>query len=374
MKYRAAVAVIAAMALVSACSDDKPAPKPTPTVASVEPGEQWTRVDPVTAGFDPAGLKKVDKLLGDNLSTCEVVTRDGKLVHQKFWHGSQADTKKPVFSVTKSFTSILIGIAQDEGKLSIDDKASKYIPEWIGTPSENVTIRNLLSNDSGRHWDFETDYIGMATRAVDKTAFAVGLTQDAKPGTVWQYNNSAIQTLAAVLRTATGEEPAAYAATHLFGPLGMSNTTWIPDRSLHTSTYAGISSTCLDLARFGLMTMRGGEWNGKRIVSETYLREATGKSSTKLNAAYGFLWWVNGEGPVLGALTATGSVNEEIPVAGQLAPRAPDDAYWALGFGKQIISVVPSKGIVAVRMGTMPADQTAISPDSFTGAVLDALS
>ncbi|WP_332643054.1 serine hydrolase domain-containing protein [Aeromicrobium sp.] len=372
MTFRAAVAVIAAMALFSGCSGDAPAPKPVPT-ATVDPGEQWDTIDPDGAGFERSGLRKLDRLLAGNRSNCEVVTRDGKLVHEKYWRGSKADTKKPVFSVTKSFTSVLVGIAQDQGKLSLDDKASKYIPEWIGTPSEDVTIRNLLSNDSGRHWDFETDYIGMAARAVDKTAFAVGLKQDAEPGNVWHYNNSAIQTLAAVLRAATGQEPAAYAATHLFGPLGMSNTTWIPDRSLHTSTYAGISSTCLDLARFGLMTMRGGEWNGKRIVSETYLGEATGKSSTELNAAYGLLWWVNRSGTVLGALTATGSTNDENAYVGQLAPRAPDDAYWALGFGKQIISVVPSKGVVAVRMGTMPTDQTVISPNSFTGAVLDAL-
>lgn len=372
MKLRAAVTLIAAMALLGACSDDPPAPEPAPT-AGVDPGEQWESIDPESAGFEPSRLRKLDRLLANNRSTCEVVTRDGKLVHEKYWRGSEADTKKPVFSVTKSFTSVLVGIAQDQGKLSIDDKASKYIPEWIGTPSEDVTIRNLLSNDSGRHWDFETDYIGMAARAVDKTAFAVGLTQDAKPGTVWRYNNSAIQTLAAVLREATGQEPAAFAAEHLFGPLGMQNTTWIPDRSLHTSTYAGIASTCLDLARFGLMTMRGGEWNGKRIVSETYLDEATGTSSTKLNSAYGLLWWVNQSGTVLGALTATGSVNDEKEYVGQLAPRAPDDAYWALGYGKQIISVVPSERIVAVRMGRMPTDQTVISPDSFTGGILAAL-
>lgn len=367
------VALFAAAALAAGCTESTAKPAPSPATELSEPGKQWATIDPVKAGFDPAGLASVDQVLGANSSTCEVVTRDGKLVHENYWRGSEADTKKPVFSVTKSFTSILVGIAADQGKLSIDDKASKYIPEWVGTASEDVTIRNLLSNDSGRHWDFETDYIGMAAQAVDKVAFAVGLKQDAKPGTVWTYNNSAIQTLSAVLRKATGKEPAVFASEELFTPLGMRDTRWLPDQSGHTSTYAGISSTCRDLARFGLMTMRHGRWNGKQIVPAAYLAEATGKSSTTLNAAYGLLWWVNHPGRLLGALTATGSASAEKPYVGQLAPRAPKDAYWALGFGKQIISVVPSEGIVAVRMGTMPADQRAISPDSFTGGVLDAL-
>jgi len=360
------VAFLGACALLAACSEGKPAPEPTPTVNTGEPGEKWSMINPAEAGFDPGKLTKLDELLAANRSTCEVVTRDGKVVHQKYWNGSEADTKKPVFSITKSFTSLLVGIAADQGKLSIDDKASKYIPQWVGTASEDVTIRNLLSNDSGRHWDFETDYIGMATSAGDKTAFAIALKQDAKPGTVWVYNNSAIQTLSAVLRKATGKEPAVYASEKIFQRLGMNDTSWLPDRSSHTSTYAGISSTCR-------MTMRHGEWNGKQIVPAAYLAEATGRSSTKLNAAYGLLWWVNRDGPILGALTASGSPGADRARVGQLAPRAPDDAYWALGFGEQIVSVVPSKGIVAVRMGLNPADPNAISPDTFTGGVLDAL-
>jgi S1-C subfamily serine protease len=82
-----------------------------------------------------------------------------------------------VASVTKSVTSTLVGIAADEGALSLDDRVSSYVPEWRGTRSEAVTIRDLLSNSSGRHWDLATDYGEMVLRADDKTSFAIDLDQ-----------------------------------------------------------------------------------------------------------------------------------------------------------------------------------------------------
>lgn len=380
MRLRVVAAAAALIAAATACTSS-PDPTPTPTSTSrtdravVYPDAEWQRSSPEPAGFDAGKLERIDGTLGAARSTCFVVTRHGKVVHEQYWRRSDDSTRKPVFSVTKSVTSTLIGIAVDEGKLSLDDKAADYIPSWRETESRDVTIRNLLSNDSGRHWDFETDYFGMAgPRTFDRTAFAIALGQDAEPGTVWAYNNSAIQALSAILLKATGEEPAAYAARHLFGPLGMYDTTWIPDRAGHTSTYAGISSTCLDLARFGYLALNRGDWDGERVVSSAYIADATGRSSTTLNAAYGLLWWVNRPGTVLGALTASGSPGADEPYTGRLAPRAPADTFWALGYAKQVVAVVPSEGIVAVRMGLMPTSPDAITPDNFTGAVLDALS
>ena len=177
--------------------------------------------------------------------------------------------------MTKSFTSILFGIAVDQGKLSLDDKASKYITQWQGTPSENITVHDLLANVSGRHWDLATDYRKMAFGVPDKTTFAVGLKQDEPPGTKWEYNNSAIQTLQVVLKKATGVEPTDYAQQYIFDPLGMSNTTWEKDGAGNSQMFSGIVSTCLDMARFGLMMLRHGEWKGKQIVSADYVKEAT---------------------------------------------------------------------------------------------------
>ena len=86
--------------------------------------------------------------------------------------------------------------------LDINEPASKYITEWQGTPSESVTIRDLLANASGRFWSLNSDYNELI-RAPDKTAYAIGLAQQAPPETTWNYNNSAIQTLDAVIKRAT---------------------------------------------------------------------------------------------------------------------------------------------------------------------------
>ncbi len=234
-----------------------------------------------------------------------------------------------------------MGIAADEGKLALDDKASKYIPEWRATTARDVTIRDLLSNTSGRHWDYDTDYSQMVRRAADKTAFSIGLSQDAKPGTRWDYNNSAVQTLEAVLQKATGEDVAAYAKKRLLDPIGMRDTTWAHDNAGNTTTYSGIDSSCLDLARIGYLMMRSGAWKGKQLVSDSFVAEATNESSCKLNAAYGLLWWVNKPGHVVTIEPRRRLPGDQPPYEGQLAPEAPEDTFWALGYGNEYVDGDP---------------------------------
>jgi CubicO group peptidase (beta-lactamase class C family) len=175
-----------------------------------------------------------------------------------------------------------------------------------------------------------------------------------------------------VLEEATGMEPADYAERYLFDPLGMRQTSWQTDAVGNSMTFSGVVTTCLDLARFGLLMLQDGEWDGAQIVSSDFVEEATGGASSELNAAYGLLWWVNDKGPVLGAATALGGGDEQT-VATRLAPRAPDDTYWALGALQQVMAVIPSEDIVAVRLGGAPADRGSVTPDTFTGDVLDAL-
>ncbi|MFD1825080.1 MULTISPECIES: serine hydrolase domain-containing protein [Mumia] len=377
----------AALLLVSACSsggsgsmsgDPTAAPTTSPTSAAptdVVPGDDWATIDPVTAGFDPAALRALDRDQAAAGSSCVVVTRDGALVHEATFGDADRDSTGPAFSVTKSFTSVLVGIAADEGLLELDDRASAYVRAWRGTPAARVTIRDLLANVSGRHWDFATDYQQMAIAARDKTAFSIALAQDARPGTVWRYNNAAIQTLDEVLQVATGKNPREYAQEKLLGPLGMSRTSWSEDAAGNTLMFSGVDASCLDLARLGLLMMRDGRWDERQVVSSAYVEQATGRSSSPLNAAYGLLWWVNRKGPVHGARTASGAGADagEAPTRSRLAPHAPKDAFWALGLGSQIVAVVPSDGIVAVRMGAAPQDPQALSADAFTADVLDAM-
>jgi CubicO group peptidase (beta-lactamase class C family) len=325
-------------------------PPPPPPV----PAKTWQHVTPAAAGFDGAELQHLSGLAEQGKSTCLIVARDGKLVAESDYRKTGPNSVQDIYSATKSIASILVGIAQDEGKLDVDDAASTWIAPWRGTPSSGVTVRDLLSNDSGRQWSPQIDYQQLLG-APDRTAFAVGLSQTSAPGTVWAYNNSAVQTLEQVLRTATGEDVAKFAQGHLFGPLGMSHTKMAVDRSGHAQLFEGVRSTCRDLARFGTLMVDGGRWGKRQVVSKAWVRAATGAPSQNLNAAYGLLWWLNRPGTIAeDPLVATDLSAATDPQAkhGQVVAGAPSDLYWALGLGNQVVQVDPGSGTVVVRLGT----------------------
>lgn len=296
-----------------------------------EGGFVWRTVRPTAARLDPVALRVVARDARRAGSTCLLVVRGDRIAGEWYWHGGTADEAVAGFSITKSVTSTLVGIAEAEGALDIDDRAARYIREWRGSPAAAVTVRDLLSNDSGREWSRESDYAGLIL-AEDRTSYAVGLRQTDRPGAVWDYNNAAIQTLDRVLRTATGETTADYAEERLFEPLGMDDTRMTGDASgRSTSTAFGLESTCRDLARFGLLFARRGRWEGEQVVPRAWVHEAVGRPSQRLNPEYGLLWWLNHDG--------------------SLAAGASRDVFAALGFGGQVLMVDPRSETVVVRLG-----------------------
>lgn len=202
-----------------------------------------------------------------------------------------------------------------------------------------------MSNDSGRHYDTATDYGGMALGAVDKTEHALALDQQHPPGTVWAYNNSAIQALEAVLERATGQPVGDFARENLFGPIGMTSRI-ARDSAGNALTFMGTRASCSDLARFGYLMLRQGVWENEQIVSEEWVDEATSPSQS-LNSIYGYLWWLNSHGPRLADQTD----GEVVDDGSRWWPHAPDDAFAALGLGGQIVLVIPSEDLVVTRIG-----------------------
>jgi CubicO group peptidase (beta-lactamase class C family) len=303
------------------------------------PAPDWEAVDPADAGVDPAVLEELAARAEVSDSDCLVVTRDGQLVGEWYWNDTGPDDEREAFSVTKSITAVLVGIAADEGHLDLDQPASDFIEEWVGTPSEAITIRNLLANDSGRFQTAESDYVQLAGEADDKTAFAIGLDQQHEIGVVWVYNNAAIQVLEAVLERATGTDVGTFADEHLFGPLGM-DTTMNTDPVGNTLTFMGAQMNCRDMARFGLLALRDGEWDGEQVVSSDFMAQAL-EPSTELNEGYGLLWWLFGDDPDALIETAPG----QTPMTG-----GDIVAYAALGLGGQVILVVPEHDLVLTRM------------------------
>jgi CubicO group peptidase (beta-lactamase class C family) len=132
----------------------------------------------------------------------------------------------------------------------------------------------------------------------------------------------------------------------------MTHTTMTHDVAGNTNLYFGVQSTCEDLARFGYLFLRNGRWAGDQIVSQQWVEAATGQPSQEINAAYGYLWWLNRLGPVTGPLNPLTREQAATRPPIQLMPPAPADMYWALGLGGQVVQVDEGSDTVVVRLGT----------------------
>jgi CubicO group peptidase (beta-lactamase class C family) len=362
-RRRGLAALVGVALLVAACSsgdddgataDDDTGDDAATAAASddaVYPGGEWERGDAAELGFDPEVLDQLAADAEANESNCVVVVRHGRIAAEWYWNGTDAQTAQEIFSTTKSVTSTLVGIAQADGDLDVADRAAEYIPEWEGTDSADVTVEDLLANDSGRHWENVVDDIAQVTQQGDRTGYAIGLGQDVPPGERWAYNNTAIQTLDAVVETATGVLTRDFASERLFEPTGMADSEMTPDPAGNTNTFFGMQSTCEDLARFGYLFLRQGTWDGTEVVPADWVEAATGAPSQDLNAGYGYLWWLNRVGPQPGLGNGTGAATEEA-AEGQAVPDAPEDMYWALGLGGQVVQVDPGSDTVVVRLGS----------------------
>ena len=314
------------------------------------PDDEWAEGDAEDLGFDPAILESLAAEAEANQSNCVLVVRDGQIAAEWYWNETDPGTAQEVFSATKSVSSVLVGIAVDDGDVEIESPAAEWIPEWVGTPAEEVTVENLLSNDSGRFWSFQSDYVELI-QAPDRTQFSVDLDQTDPPGTVWAYNNAAIQTLDPVLESATGEPTPDFAKDRLFDPLGMDDTMFGSDGAGNGLTFMGVSSTCRDMARFGWMVLNEGTWKDDQVVSSEWLEASTAAPSQELNAAYGYLWWINREGPLASAVSPTRLDQIDEAAVGRIVPDAPEDMFWAQGLGGQIVQIHRATNTVVVRLG-----------------------
>jgi len=315
------------------------------TTTTVYPDPDWQTGDPADHGIDPAALAAAAAGAEAHDSHCLVVVRHGVIVAEHYWKGKDATSTDKSFSVAKSYTSALVGIAIENGDIaSLDQSAADFIPEWQGTEREGITIRHLLSMTGGLEWNVFSDYVQMATFSSNHSDFAVGLDQDDVPGAKWQYHNGGVQIFEPIFRAATGMTIEAYADAHLWARIG-AEPHWNHDPSENPTTYAHVLATCRDHARFGYLYLRGGAWSDGQVVPAAHVAASLAPSQDQ-NRAYGYLWWLNGQTP---ALDPFGQEKEST-----IAPWAPSDLFAARGFGDQFIDVIPSLDMVVVRIGPDP--------------------
>lgn len=258
-----------------------------------------------------------------------IILVNGRIVMENYFNGHSATTPWYWASAGKTLTATVTGIAQEEGLININNKVSDYLGTgWTSAPlaKENlITCKNLLSMTSGLN------------DALGDDVSPANLQYVADAGTRWAYHNVYVK-LQDVVAQASGQTWTNYFNTKLRDRIGMTGGAWINSDGL--SVYW---STTRNMARFGLLSLNQGKWDGTTIVSSAYFNQAT-TTSQNLNQAYGYLWWLNGKNTYrLPGL--------QLQFNGTLIPNAPNDMYAALGKNDQKIYVVPSMKMVIIRMG-----------------------
>jgi CubicO group peptidase (beta-lactamase class C family) len=268
-----------------------------------------------------------------------VVLHEGRLVAERYADGFDASTRQLGWSMTKSVTSAMVGRLVTDGRLSVE--GADLLPAWRDDGRRGISVEHLLRMSSGLSWD-ETYGLGtpvteMLYASRDMGAYAADLPLAAEPGTVQQYSSGTTNVLCDVLQDRTGS------GTDLghdlvFAPIGMSSAVLEVDAGggLVCSSY--LWATPRDWARFGQWWLQEGQWEGEQLLDPDYVRWAT----TPVQIAgeddgHAAHWWVNRR--------PDGTIR---------APLLPPDAYWASGHDGQRVVVVPSAGVVVVRLGFDP--------------------
>ncbi|MCL2709610.1 MAG: beta-lactamase family protein [Planctomycetaceae bacterium] len=222
-----------------------------------------------------------------------MLLRNGNILAECYWSHFAADKKHRMYSVSKSFTSVAIGMMIDEGKISLDDKVADFFPEFI---PENVhpyvrqaAVRNLLT--------MSTFNPGTASGDNDWVrAFFRDPRAKIEPGSRFSYDTSATNVLCGIVEKLNGKPILEYIRP-VFDEIGISKDIWcIRSPDGRSWTGSGIMATTEDLAKFAILCMNMGEWNGKQLISQEYMKAATSRQIDGGAQGYGFQFWVLREG------------------------------------------------------------------------------
>jgi CubicO group peptidase (beta-lactamase class C family) len=280
-----------------------------------------------------------ENYLDSSGTTAFLVVKDEKLLYEKYFNGHDERSLSTSFSMAKSFTSALVGIAIDEGYIkSVDEPITNYIPELLKKDKrfESITIRNLLTMSSGIKYE-EGGFLPWSEEADDtKTYYATNLRElalncqiEGKPGEYFEYNNYNPLLVGMILERATRMPVSRFMETKLWRPMGMeADGSWSLDSNKDgfEKMESGVNARARDFARFGMLFAKEGSWEGEQLISRRWVEESTRPDiSTDPSQDYQYFWWVN---------TPEGS-----------------NHFSAQGNYGQYIYVAPEKDLVIVRLG-----------------------
>jgi CubicO group peptidase (beta-lactamase class C family) len=307
---------------------------------------EWPRATPAEAGLDAAKLQDAIDYATTQTSYAVRVYRHGCLVGEDRAAAANRNAVFESWSMAKSVTSLIFGRAMSLGYISPDDPVGSLLPEADG-PHGEITVRHLLTMSSGLHWNGFRDY-NIFTMP-DRVRDALTLPIDHRPGTYFEYAQSAVSLLAEAIGRSVNQDVQDFAQRELMDPLGIERGTWTWERDPagHVQGFTGVHMTPDDYARLGDLLRRKGMWKGKRLLAKRYVTEALVPSKT--NGCYGFLHWLNAGAPCIGPTIEERSVEQ-----GRDWPEFPADMWQFSGLFGQRVTTFPSLGLMLVRTGQDP--------------------
>ena len=302
---------------------------PTSTTAT------WETIAPSSLGWCQTRIDNLYTFLEQQNTKGFIVLKDGKIVLEQYFGTFTNQSLWYWASAGKTITAFLVGKAQEENFLTLNDNTSTYLGQgWTScTPTQenNIKIRNQLTMTSGLN-DGVIDNHCTLSSCLEYLAI---------PGTRWAYHNAPYTLLEGVIQNATGQPINTYTQLKLKNPTGMTGS-WVTV-DFNNVYFSNVRS----MARFGLLIQGNGVWNGTQLINSTYFNEMV-NTSQNLNKSYGYLWWLNGKQSYMLPTT-------QIVFPGSYAPNAPSDMISGLGKDGQIVSLSQSRGLVFIRMGEAPS-------------------
>lgn len=256
------------------------------------------RATPESQGVSSAGVRGFVEAADAKVNTMHsfMLIRHGKVVAECWWKPESAEKRHLMHSLSKSFTSTAVGLAVEDGKLSIDDPVLKFFPDDApAEPSENLKamrVRDLLTMSTGH--ESEPRFSEGETWVKAFLAHPV----PHKPGTHFKYNTPATYMLSAIVQKVTGETVLDYLTPRLFKPLGIEAPEWGTSPQGITLGGFGLKIRTEDIAKFGQLYLQKGKWNDKQLVPATWIDQATSKQVSNgsnperdWDQGYGFQFW-----------------------------------------------------------------------------------
>ncbi len=298
-------------------------------------GNNWDTLSTQSLSWCNDKIDSLYQYLSSQNTKSFILLKDGKIVLEKYFGTHTQNDAWYWASAGKTLTATMVGIAQQENFLNINDTSSKYLGKgWTScTPEQEakITIKNQLSMTTGLDDGVANSACTLDTCLIYKAA----------SGTRWSYHNGPYTILDKVVENATGTTLNNYTTQKLKSKIGMTGSFVKVD---YNNVYF---STARSMARFGLLILNKGKWNGNAVLTDTnYFNEMTNTSQT-LNRSYGYLWWLNGKQSFM-------VPQSQAVINSMLSPNAPIDNISALGKNGQFINVSQSNKMVWIRMGDAP--------------------